>query len=244
MDMCIVIACYIRTVALRPAINRFISGQRIFARRNIQVSMAIKRGLSTDASETTIKVDFEPTDTIFDVYRKMNEQIDEIKADTGDNNTEKVAAFLFKLPGILLKFAIWLIRLADYLIGPATSGRRPSRLHVQHGSGSLGFACLSLCITWETSHLLAFVQNKAMSWISTGALRRKYINYTCLRRGICYGSYYATFKASEVFSTTRSFWSCRRESGRGCIRLSRRQFQSNGFFSTKPFFSRPKNSSK
>jgi hypothetical protein len=64
------IACYIRTVALRPAINRFISGQRIFARRNIQVSMAIKRGLSTDASETTIKVDFEPTDTIFDVYRK------------------------------------------------------------------------------------------------------------------------------------------------------------------------------
>jgi hypothetical protein len=193
------IACYIRTVALRPAINRFISGQRIFARRNIQVSMAIKRGLSADASETTIKVDFEPTDTLFDVYRKMNEKIDEIKADTGDNNAEQVAAFLFKLPGILLKFAMWLIRLADYFDWLPASLLAVSPFHSSMFITDLG----SLGIPPVYHHIynlgnlplfLAFgAKHKAVELDKNGHIvERKYIDYNVVTdERICDGSYYA-----------------------------------------------------
>lgn len=193
------IACYIRTVALRPTLNRFISGQRIFARKNIQVSMAIKRGLSTDASETTIKVDFEPTDTLFDVYRKMNEKIDEIKADTGENNTEKVAAFLFKLPGILLKFALWLIRLADYFDWLPSSLLAASPFHGSMFITDLG----SLGIPPVYHHLynignlplfLAFgAKRRAVELDKDGRIaERKYIDYTVVSdERICDGSYYA-----------------------------------------------------
>lgn len=108
------IAAYIRTVSQCPGLNRFIGGQKIFARRNIEVVLTVKRALTTEADETTIKVYFEPTDTIFDVYRKMNEKIGEIKANDGENNTEQVAGALSKIPGLILKFAIWLLNLLDY----------------------------------------------------------------------------------------------------------------------------------
>ena len=41
--------------------------------------MMVKRGITTDSEETCAKVVFEPTDTIYDVYRKMNAAVEEIR---------------------------------------------------------------------------------------------------------------------------------------------------------------------
>lgn len=108
------IAAYIRGVSMLPGINRFVVGRRIYARNNIEVVMTVKRTIALGAPETTIKVQFEPTDTIFDVYRKMNEKIEEIKSNEGNNNTEDVAEALSRLPRFLLRFAIFLLRIMDY----------------------------------------------------------------------------------------------------------------------------------
>ena len=109
-----IIAAYIRGVSMLPGMNRFIVGRRIYARDNIEVVMTVKRSLAIDATETTIKVGFEPTDTIFDVYRKMNEKIDEIKTVEGNNNTEDVAEAMCKAPRFLLRFALTILRIMDY----------------------------------------------------------------------------------------------------------------------------------
>ena len=109
-----IIAAYIRGVSMLPGMNRFVVGRRIYARNNIEVVMTVKRSLAIDATETTIKVVFEPTDTIFDVYRKMNEKIDEIKTVEGNNNTEDVAEAMCKAPRFLLRFALTIIRIMDY----------------------------------------------------------------------------------------------------------------------------------
>lgn len=108
------IAAYIRMVSLRPGINRFVAGRRIYARNNIEVVLTVRRSMSTTSNETTIKAVFAPTDTIFDVYRKMNEKIDEIKFGGEDNNTEQVAGALLKLPRFLLRFAVSCLRVMDY----------------------------------------------------------------------------------------------------------------------------------
>lgn len=109
-----IIAAYIRGVSMLPGMNRFVVGRRIYARDNIEVVMTVKRSLAIDATETTIKVVFEPTDTIFDVYRKMNEKIDEIKTVEGNNNTEDVAEAMCKVPRFLLHFALTILRIMDY----------------------------------------------------------------------------------------------------------------------------------
>ena len=59
-------------------------------------------------------MEFEPTDTITDVYRKLNAKIDEIKTSDGNNNTEDVAEALCKAPRFLLRFVISILRALDY----------------------------------------------------------------------------------------------------------------------------------
>ena len=108
------IAAYIRGVSRMPGINRFVVGRRIYARNNIEVVMTVKRALSVDATETTIKVVFEPTDTVLDVYRKMNEKIDEIKSSEENNGTEDVADLIARLPRFLIRFALTVLRVMDY----------------------------------------------------------------------------------------------------------------------------------
>ncbi len=108
------IAAYIRGISRMPGINRFVVGRRIYARNNIEVVMTVKRALSIDATETTIKVVFEPTDTILDVYRKMNEKIDEIKSSEENNGTEDVADLIARLPRFLIRFALAVLRMMDY----------------------------------------------------------------------------------------------------------------------------------
>ena len=109
-----IIATHIRCISMLPGINRFVAGRRIYAHDDITVVMAVKRSMSVDATETTIKVHFEPTDTILDVYRKLNEKIEEIKTSEEENNTEEVAETLTRAPRFLLRFAIACLRALDY----------------------------------------------------------------------------------------------------------------------------------
>ncbi len=108
------IAVYVRALSMLPGVNRFVVGRRIYARNNIEVVMAVKRSLSIDSAETTIKIVFEPTDTVFDVYRKLNEKIDEIKSGEENNETEDFADMAARLPRFLLRFFIMLLRIMDY----------------------------------------------------------------------------------------------------------------------------------
>lgn len=108
------IAAYIRCIALLPGLNRFVAGRHVYARNGIEIVMAVKKSLTLNAEETTIKVKFEPTDTIYDVYRKMNEQIDEIKTSDDANGTEDFANKLARVPRFVFRLAMGILRIMDY----------------------------------------------------------------------------------------------------------------------------------
>lgn len=115
------IAAYIRCVSMLPGVNRFCAGRRIYARDSIEIVMTVKRSLAIEASDATVKVRFEPTDTIFDVYRKMNEKIDEVKSGSG-SSMEDISETLSRSPRFLLKFAFLILRILDYF------GKLPQKL--------------------------------------------------------------------------------------------------------------------
>jgi len=108
------IAAYIRTVAQYPAINRFCSGQRVYARENVEFMMTIKKQLRTNASETSIKVDFKRDETINDVYSKLNHEINKVKNEGTATSTDDVAAALMKLPRVILRFTVAFLEFLDY----------------------------------------------------------------------------------------------------------------------------------
>lgn len=111
----IIIAAYVRIVSQRPAVNRFISGNKVYARNNIEVVMTIKKKLSTSAPDTTIKCIFEPTDTIFDVYEKWNKIVVETLNSGENSDFDNTAKLLNYIPGFLLKLAIKFLRFLDYI---------------------------------------------------------------------------------------------------------------------------------
>lgn len=194
------IASYVRTVAHCPGINRFVAGQKIYARNDIEVCFMVKRAMTLEAGETLVKIHCKPTDTVFDIYRKINEKVDEIKSDQGESGTEAVASALGKLPGIIFRFAIWLLRCADYI------GILPqSLLEVSpfHGSmiltdlGSLGIGPIYHHI-YNFGTLPVFLafgaKRRAYELDKSGTpIERKYIDYKVVTdERICDGFYYAT----------------------------------------------------
>ena len=110
------LAAYVRMISQRPALNRFVSGQKIYSRdENIVVNMSIKREMTIDAPDTMIKVVFKPSDTIDDVYEKFNKVVTETLEAGEGSSFDKVAKFLSNLPGFIFRFAVWLLFTLDYL---------------------------------------------------------------------------------------------------------------------------------
>ena len=110
----IMIAAMVRTISQKPGLNRFIAGQKIYARNEILVSLAIKKELKIDSPETTIKFKFEPTDTLAEIAAKMNKSIGENKNIQAQNNTDKTAKLFMLCPSFLLRFLIWVVRSCDF----------------------------------------------------------------------------------------------------------------------------------
>lgn len=108
----VIIAAMVRLFALRPRVNRFVCGNKIYARRHIAVSMAIKRTLTDDGEETNIKPIFDPKATLADVVALVNKEVDFNKQAGAENDTDKFAKLIGHLPPFILRtvvnFIMWL----------------------------------------------------------------------------------------------------------------------------------------
>ncbi len=108
----VIMAAYVRMVASRPGVNRFVAGQHIYARPNIISVMSIKKKMTLDSPDTMIKVAFDQTDTAATVYEKF----EKVAADAlaKETNFDKTAKLLSHIPGLLLRFAVGFLRFLDY----------------------------------------------------------------------------------------------------------------------------------
>ena len=111
----VIIAAMVRTIAEKPALNRFVAGQRIYARNEILISFVLKKELNEASPETTLKVKFDPSDTFMDVVRKINETIKANQSIDVKNGTDKLAKLIMSIPGQLVRFVVFLLRCLDYI---------------------------------------------------------------------------------------------------------------------------------
>jgi len=141
--MHIVLAAYVRTIATHPGVNRFIRGQKIYARNSVDMCLTIKKEFKLDAPEAVVKIIAQPSDTLEAIYTQTNKLVTENKKSDESNGTDAAAKFLKYIPGLLLKFVVWFLKFLDYfgLLPRALTNVSPF-----HGSmyitnmGSLGIA--------------------------------------------------------------------------------------------------------
>ena len=199
----VLLAAYVRGVAKYPQLNRFISGQKVYSRGDdIQYCMVVKKEMTVDSPDTSIKVHLNPRDTAEDVYPKLNAAIESVKATQElDSSLDGLIQYLNLIPGLLLKFVVWLLKLLDYF------GLLPKfLLELSPFHGSLFFTSMgSLGIPPIYHHLYDFgnipcfgafgCKRRATEVTEDGTVvQKKYIDVKfVLDERICDGYYYATF---------------------------------------------------
>lgn len=105
----IVFASIIRACATTPQINRFIARNRVFQRKDVRISMMVKKTLSVDSDEDTISPTFSTSESLAEIVQKINSEAEKaLNAMGSDNNTgfDKLTSILEKVPAPLLKIFI------------------------------------------------------------------------------------------------------------------------------------------
>ena len=200
--MHVLLAAYVRALARYPGLNRFLAGQKVYTHGDdIQFCMTIKKEMSSDSPDTVIKVHLSPKDTAMDVYNKVNVKIEEVKNTPLDSNFDNTAHILTLIPGVFLKFTVWLLRTLDYF------GMLPQfLLEVSPFHGSVFFTSMgSLGIPPIYHHLYDFgnlpvfgsfgCKRRSLEVQEDGTVvQKKYIDFKfCMDERIVDGFYYAAF---------------------------------------------------
>ena len=117
--MQILVAAYVRAVSAHPEVNRFIFNKQYYARNNCSVSYTVlKDPQNTDSPETTVRILFDLTDTIFDVRDRMNDSVEKSRATEDGDFVIRLARGVLSVPG-LATLIVGLVRLLDrYGIAP------------------------------------------------------------------------------------------------------------------------------
>jgi len=199
----VLLAAYVRGLCKYPQLNRFISGQKVYSRgEDIQYCMVVKKEMTLESPDTSIKVHLSRKDTAEDVYNKLNAAVEEVKATQElDSGLDNLISYLNLIPSVVLKFVVWLLKLLDYF------GMLPKfLLELSPFHGSLFFTSMgSLGIPPIFHHLYDFgnlpvfgafgCKRRALEVQEDGSvLQKKYIDVKfVLDERIVDGYYYAAF---------------------------------------------------
>jgi hypothetical protein len=197
--MHVVIAAYIRVLSEYPGLNRFISGQRIYKRNDIVLSLMVKKGYKLNSQETAIKPVFGPADTIYDVYHKFTAEIEKAKKEGDSTNLDNAARIIARLPALFLRCFVSLMSLLDYFGHMPKVIHRASPFHASiflSNLGSIGiqpvyhhlynFGNVPIFITFGSVY-----RSPEISEIGS-VIKKKYIDYTVVTdERITDGQYYA-----------------------------------------------------
>lgn len=101
----VIFAIIVRSCAITPQVNRFITNHRIYQRDSVRIAMNIKKNLTEDGAESIIFPVFEKTDSLKTIVAKTNKAVIDAYAelDNPQNDVDKLVKILNHLPQFILK---------------------------------------------------------------------------------------------------------------------------------------------
>ncbi|QPM68429.1 2-oxo acid dehydrogenase subunit E2 [Atribacter laminatus] len=108
----VLLAAMVRTAVLKPGLNRFIAGKRIYQRNELQISYMVKQEKTEAAPMLAIKETFEPTDTLDRVVEKVQASVERARLEKSADSESLVKTFS-KMPSWLISSIIAVLRWLD-----------------------------------------------------------------------------------------------------------------------------------
>lgn len=108
-----IVAAIVKTVVLRPHMNRFIKGCRVYQRKDITLAFVVKKQFEDGAHEALAFVKFDENSTVDSVHERMKREIRACRSEKVDNSTQ-VMEWLIKLPRFLMRMLMFILRMLDF----------------------------------------------------------------------------------------------------------------------------------
>jgi len=114
----VLIAAMTRVYSQRPYLNRYVMDSKIYARKDITVSLAIKKGMGVNDDETVIKPVIPFDATIHDVVNAFESEVEKNREETKyttetANNTDVTAKLIGSLPHWLVRGVVNMLMFFD-----------------------------------------------------------------------------------------------------------------------------------
>ena len=120
----LVVAAVMKTLVLRPKLNRFIANGSMYQRNNMSVSFIVKKEFKDSSDEGIAFVEAERTDTLESIHDKIYSQIHESRHGGGGDAVESIDV-LRKLPRFIGKNAlrtVWWLEKHGIIFPSVTKG--------------------------------------------------------------------------------------------------------------------------
>jgi len=109
-------AAIAKVFILRPKMNYYISGYRLYEHKEITLAFVIKRDFSDDGPEHLAKIEFERTgdSPLKQAYDKITEIVSKVRGTTESEGITKKFDFYQNLPRPIFRLFVGLLRLMEY----------------------------------------------------------------------------------------------------------------------------------
>ena len=108
-----VAAALVKTVTLRPKMNRFIQGRRMYQRDELSLAFVVKKQFNDESHEALAFIKFPEDTTIDSLHERIMKEIHECRSDKMDNSTKGMEMFTH-LPRWLMRIAMWVLHRLDF----------------------------------------------------------------------------------------------------------------------------------
>lgn len=108
----VILAALVKTVTLRPKLNRFIANKNFYQRREISAAFVVKKLFSDDAGEALAVVHATDESTLTSLHEDIFRQISSCRSDKVDASTDNMNLFN-RMPRFLGKFIVWILTRLD-----------------------------------------------------------------------------------------------------------------------------------
>jgi len=108
-----VCAAIVKTFTLRPQMNRFIKGCRLYQRDDLSLGFVVKKQFKDNADEGLAFIKFPPETTIDSLHGRIMQEIFECRSDKLDNSTKGMEMFTH-LPRWLMRIVIFILHRLDF----------------------------------------------------------------------------------------------------------------------------------
>lgn len=109
----VILTALVKTVTLRPKLNRFYANENYYQRNKVTAGFIIKKEFSDGSEEAVALLEARPDATIDTIHEEIRQRVQATRNEQKMNTTDNSMDILNKLPRFLSKTAIRFIRFLD-----------------------------------------------------------------------------------------------------------------------------------